>query len=110
MKKRDRNVILYLFIHQPQDKGGKKMANRFILILSILMICFSGDAFGEEITIGVSYSLTGKYKEMGNMQNKGILLWQKHVNEKGGLLSKKVNINIVDDESLPSKAKSIYQK
>jgi len=73
------------------------------LILSIPDFCFS-----NTIKIGMSLPLSGKYAEMGKMQNKGIRLWQNHVNENGGLLKQQVELCLEDDESSLDKAKSIY--
>jgi len=50
------------------------MMNRIISIVVTLLLSFAAAAFGGDITIGVSLSLTGKYTEMGNMQQKGFLL------------------------------------
>lgn len=75
-----------------------------------LVLLFSSPAFGQEISIGMSLALKGKYAEMGNMQKRGISLWQKHVNQKGGILGKKVALTVIDDESSPEKAREIYQR
>ncbi len=62
----------------------------------------------KNFKIGLSLSLTGKYAQMGDMQKKGFLLWEQQINNKGGLLGTPVELLIVDDQSSPEKAKSIY--
>jgi branched-chain amino acid transport system substrate-binding protein len=47
---------------------------------------------------------------MGNMQKKGFSLWKRHVNDRGGILGKKVRMLIHDDHSDSEKAKAIYRK
>jgi branched-chain amino acid transport system substrate-binding protein len=84
---------------------------KIIFIFFVFISCFSFSAFSSQknIKIGVSLSLTGKYSEMGTMQQKGFKLWQKNVNESGGILGNTVEFLISDDQSLPEKAKSIYE-
>ncbi|NOX33250.1 MAG: amino acid ABC transporter substrate-binding protein [Deltaproteobacteria bacterium] len=86
------------------------MASRIILIIAALLLTMSGYAFGSDIAIGMSLSLTGRYAEMGNMQQKGLFLWEKHVNEKGGILGRNVKIIIMDDKSSKERAKNIYKR
>jgi branched-chain amino acid transport system substrate-binding protein len=64
----------------------------------------------QSVTIGVSESLSGKYSVMGNMQQKGFRLWEKHVNDRGGILGKKVRMLIYDDHSDSERAKANYRK
>ncbi|MCX8030613.1 MAG: amino acid ABC transporter substrate-binding protein [Thermodesulfovibrionales bacterium] len=81
-----------------------------LLVLYILISCLlCMNAYGSEpIKIGVSLSLTGIYSPMGNYQKNGFQLWEKHINEKGGLLNREVKIIIHDDKSNPEIAKAIY--
>ncbi|RJQ41034.1 MAG: hypothetical protein C4550_02560 [Nitrospiraceae bacterium] len=81
------------------------------LIISFLFFLMAWPAFAAEpIKIGVSLGLTGKYSEMSNMQMKGFRLWEKEVNERGGILDRKVEVLIRDDRSDPQTAKSIYEQ
>lgn len=77
----------------------------------VLLTFFSvnTNASSKAVTIGISLSLTGKYAEMGNMQQKGIKLWEQNINKKGGLLNRKVKIIIEDDQSSPDRAFDIYK-
>lgn len=86
------------------------MTGRMISIIAVVVFSLSGYALGGDITIGVSLSLTGKYTEMGKMQQKGFSIWEKHINEKGGILGKNVKMIIQDDQSSGDRAKTIYTK
>lgn len=63
----------------------------------------------EPLRIGVTLSLTGKYAELGAMDERSYKLWQKDVNRRGGLLGRPVDIAIIDDKSDPQLAKTLYQ-
>lgn len=80
----------------------------FVLLFSL----HSALAFGDQqpVTIGLSLSLSGKYAAMGTMQQKGFLLWERHVNEDGGLIGRKVQVLFEDDHSQGPQAKEIYRK
>jgi len=83
----------------------------FIRILTSILVILSvicTQAYGKTVIIGLSLGLTGKYSEMGKMQKRGLLLWETHVNRKGGLLGNPVKITIKDDQSRPEKAREIY--
>jgi len=64
----------------------------------------------EPIKIGVSLGLTGKYSELADMQMKGFRLWEKEINESGGILGRSVKLIIYDDKSDPQTAKDIYER
>lgn len=63
----------------------------------------------EPIKVGLTLGLTGKYSEMSNMQMKGFKLWEKDVNNKGGILGRKIRLIIYDDKSDPLIAKALYE-
>ena len=53
----------------------------------------------EPIKIGASISLTGLYAQLGGYTRDGYLLCEKEINEKGGLLGRKIQFVIYDDKS-----------
>jgi branched-chain amino acid transport system substrate-binding protein len=63
----------------------------------------------EPVRIGLTLGLTGKYAKLGAMQQRAYLLWQRDVNEKGGLLGRPVKVLIEDDESTPDKSVELYR-
>jgi branched-chain amino acid transport system substrate-binding protein len=62
------------------------------------------------ITIGTSLSLTGDFSADGQAYKKGYLLWAKDVNARGGLLGRKVELTILNDNSSPNQVVTNYQK
>jgi branched-chain amino acid transport system substrate-binding protein len=62
------------------------------------------------IRIGASLSLTGTYAKLGKNQHEGYQLCEKDLNAKGGLLGRKVQMVVYDDQSLPATAVRLYEK
>src|SRR5712691_10663826 len=62
------------------------------------------------IRIGASLSLTGTYAKLGNYQHEGYKLCAKQVNDKGGLLGRKVEFVVYDDQSTPATGVRLYEK
>ena len=62
------------------------------------------------IRIGASLSLTGTYAKLGRNQHEGYKLCEKHLNAKGGLLGRKVELVVYDDQSTPATAVRLYEK
>jgi branched-chain amino acid transport system substrate-binding protein len=69
----------------------------------------STDTAGAPVRIGVSLGLSGTYSAIATLQSKSFRLWEKHVNERGGLLGRPVQMIIHDDTSDPEVAKKIYE-
>ena len=68
----------------------------------------TGNSSGP-IVIGASLSLTGDFSADGLAFQKGYQLWQKDVNNKGGILGRQVKLDIVDDNSSVNQVVSNYQ-
>jgi branched-chain amino acid transport system substrate-binding protein len=62
------------------------------------------------IRIGASLSLTGTYAALGQNQQRGYQLCAKHVNEKGGVLNRKIEFVFYDDQSDPATGVRLYEK
>lgn len=62
------------------------------------------------IRIGASLSLTGTYAKLGKYQHEGYQLCQKELNAKGGLLGRKVEFVVYDDQSTPATGVRLYEK
>jgi len=56
-------------------------------------------ASGEPIRIGASLPLTGDFSEPGVAARQGYEIWREKVNKEGGLLGRRVEIVIKDDQS-----------
>jgi branched-chain amino acid transport system substrate-binding protein len=64
----------------------------------------------QPIRVGASYSKTGTYAELGQTVHRGQSLCVKQANEKGGLLGRKIEIVVEDDQSQAPNAVAIYEK
>jgi branched-chain amino acid transport system substrate-binding protein len=62
------------------------------------------------LRIGASLSQTGPYAPLALNQLRGYQLCVKHVNEKGGVLGRRIELIVEDDQSEPAVAARIYQK
>jgi branched-chain amino acid transport system substrate-binding protein len=62
------------------------------------------------IRIGASLSQTGLYATPGQNQLRGYQLCVKHMNEKGGVLGRKLELVVYDDGSDPAAAARLYEK
>jgi branched-chain amino acid transport system substrate-binding protein len=62
------------------------------------------------IRIGASLSLTGTYAKLGKNQHEGYQLCEKDLNAKGGLLGRKVQFVVYDDQSMPPTGVRLYEK
>lgn len=62
------------------------------------------------IKIGASMSVTGSYAKPGTYQKEGYDVCIDELNAKGGLLGRKVELVIYDDQSQPATAVRLYEK
>lgn len=62
------------------------------------------------IRIGATMSETGNFATQGGPASNGYRLCQKYINDKGGLLGRKIEFLIYDDKSDPKLAVDLYEK
>jgi branched-chain amino acid transport system substrate-binding protein len=62
----------------------------------------------ETIEVGLIASLTGKFSALGSEDKKAVELAIEQVNEKGGLLGKRITLTTRDDQTLPDKSVLAY--
>ncbi|OGP73063.1 MAG: hypothetical protein A2Y80_03175 [Deltaproteobacteria bacterium RBG_13_58_19] len=67
-------------------------------------------AAAPPIRIGATVSLSGKYQEPSAMVREAFKLWEKQVNERGGLLGRPVQLILYDDQSKEERVRRLYQK
>src|SRR5438046_6146796 len=81
------------------------------VVIAVLGIGVSlvADAQGP-IRIGASLSLTGTYAKLGKNQHEGYQLCQKEINAKGGVLGRKIDFVVYDDQSMPPTGVRLYEK
>lgn len=68
----------------------------------------SGSGTGD-LVIGASVSLTGDFSDSGKAIERGYQLWANTVNARGGILGRKVKLDIVDDASNPMQVVTNYE-
>ena len=64
----------------------------------------------QPIRIGASLGKTGTYAELGQTLQRGYELCVKHANEKGGVLGRKIELTVEDDQSDVAKSVAIYER
>jgi branched-chain amino acid transport system substrate-binding protein len=80
-------------------------------LLFIAAVGLPGPAVAQApIRIGASISLTGTYAKPGTYGRDGYLLCQKQVNERGGLLGRKIEFVLYDDRSDAQTGVRLYEK
>jgi branched-chain amino acid transport system substrate-binding protein len=65
---------------------------------------------GAPIKVGASIAATGSYGRTGLYQQEAYQLWEKEVNERGGLLGRPVQMIIRDDQSDASTGQKLYEQ
>jgi branched-chain amino acid transport system substrate-binding protein len=87
----------------------RKGLSALIAIALVVGATVPVDAQGP-IRIGASLSLTGTYAKLGKNQHEGYKLCEKDLNARGGLLGRKVEFVVYDDQSTPATAVRLYEK
>jgi branched-chain amino acid transport system substrate-binding protein len=82
----------------------------FLLSAVPAFLAYRSGRAAEPVRIGVSLGLSGRYERLAAMQKRAYLLWERHINETGGLLGRPVEMVIEDDESTADKAVALYRK
>ena len=81
-----------------------------IILLAGLSACAQSQTTNSQtpITIGVSLSFSGDFKDDGQAMKQGYQLWADTVNNQGGLLGRPVKLVILDDKSDPDPVAKNY--
>src|SRR5688572_15193765 len=89
------------------------MRLRSLIVLALVAAVAGGSVPATAqgpIRIGASLSLTGTYAKLGKNQHEGYQLCIKELNAKGGLLGRKLDLVVYDDQSMPPTAVRLYEK
>ena len=88
----------------------KMKPKRSVMFVVLVWLGVTSAAMANEtLRIGVSLGLTGGYAEPAEMQKMAYRLWEKEINEDGGILGRNVEIIIEDDKSRVERAQKIYR-
>jgi branched-chain amino acid transport system substrate-binding protein len=91
-------------------KSKESLGRVFFLALALALLIWDPAAAQAPIKIGASLSLTGSYAALGQNQQRGYQLCAKHVNEKGGVLGRKVEFVLYDDQSQGATGVRLYER
>ncbi|MBO0683802.1 MAG: amino acid ABC transporter substrate-binding protein [Candidatus Dormibacteraeota bacterium] len=82
------------------------------LVAAVLALGACGGSSGSNgpVLVGASLSLSGDFSADGQAFQRGYELWASYQNAHGGLLGRKVKLDIVSDGSSPSQVTTNYQK
>jgi branched-chain amino acid transport system substrate-binding protein len=75
-----------------------------------LCLMFTGAAAAQNITIGVAGPITGQYATFGEQFKNGAELAVANINAAGGVLGKKLKIDLEDDACDPKQARAVAEK
>jgi branched-chain amino acid transport system substrate-binding protein len=75
-----------------------------------LCLMFTGAAAAQDITIGVAGPITGQYATFGEQFKNGAELAVANINAAGGVLGKKLKIDLEDDACDPKQARAVAEK
>jgi branched-chain amino acid transport system substrate-binding protein len=67
-------------------------------------------ASDKPIVVGISLPLTGDFSEPGKGVQRGYEAWAKITNDKGGLLGRKIELKILDDQSNADRVVADYEQ
>lgn len=92
-----------------------KYLSLFVIAMIALSACGESSASGNTqnpnpIKIGASIPLTGDFSSDGKYVKQGYDLWAETINKNGGLLGRKVSMDILNDNSDPKQVITDYQK
>jgi branched-chain amino acid transport system substrate-binding protein len=94
---------------QEDPRMTLKALGALALASAVAVTTLPADAQGP-IRIGASLSLTGTYAKLGKNQHEGYQLCIKDLNAKGGVLGRKAELVVYDDQSMPATAVRLYEK
>src|SRR6266404_1759938 len=78
--------------------------------IAVVLLAASLPGAEPPIKIGASLSLTGTYAKPGTYQKEGYEVCAEELNAKGGLLGRKVEFVMYDDQSSTQTAQRLYEK
>lgn len=96
----------------------KALESASLLLVALFLFCACGGTSTSTgtnqpktpIKIGVSLSLTGDFSADGQAFQQGYQLWANTVNKNGGILGRKVQLDILSDASSTTQVVTNYQK
>lgn len=84
--------------------------SRLIGLASAIGLLFAGSAYAQDITVAVVGPMTGGEAVFGRQMKDGAELAVADINSAGGVLGKKLKLEIGDDQCDPKQARSVAEK
>jgi branched-chain amino acid transport system substrate-binding protein len=108
-------MVSRAFDHHPTHRRGRLVAAFAATALVLLAGCGGADGktsapSTKPIVVGISLPLTGDFSQPGTEAKRGYEIWRDIVNQKGGLLGRKVELKIYDDASNQDTVVADYTK
>jgi branched-chain amino acid transport system substrate-binding protein len=88
----------------------KKTIYAFTIWLFILPSLSGISLAADTIRVGTTQPLTGKFKDFGEEQLRGLQMWVRDINARGALLGKTVELVYYDDYSEPDRSALLYRQ
>jgi branched-chain amino acid transport system substrate-binding protein len=88
--------------------AGKALVTGAVLLAAAIGRGAAAEA--PPIRIGATYSKTGSLAAPGQNQRRGVELCVKHANQKGGVLGRRIELVVEDDQSSGATAAALYEK
>jgi branched-chain amino acid transport system substrate-binding protein len=96
---------------EPSSQGRNSMKNLRLAALALgAGIALTGTASAQDVTIGVAGPMTGQYASFGQQLKNGADQAVADINAAGGVLGKKIAIEVGDDACDPKQARAVGEK
>src|SRR4029077_4052243 len=93
------------------SQGRNSMKNLRLAALALgAGLALTGAAWGQDITVGVAGPMTGGEATFGRQMNNGADMAVADINAAGGVLGKKLKLEVGDDACDPKQARSVGEK
>jgi branched-chain amino acid transport system substrate-binding protein len=90
---------------------GKVWTFWAVLIVTLGLLCASTAATAApELIVGATVSLEGRYREPSRMIQLAYRLWERQVNQSGGILGRKVRLVLYNDKSRKDLVQKYYEQ
>ncbi len=78
--------------------------------VALASLAFAGSAYAQDITVGVAGPMTGQYASFGTQLKNGAEAAVADINAAGGVMGKKLKLEIGDDACDPKQARAVGEK
>ena len=98
-------AIPFLQAKQILYSEGKMLKSKAVMMSLVASICIAGPVIAEEtLKVGVQAPITGSYANEGQGIDQSVRLLAEQINEKGGVMGRKIEVISCDDEGTAMKA------